>query len=67
MIRLEEMRMAAAFRNLIGECGWTREQAANLIAILREQSLAVLGGKLLLVLDGTRSLGPQREGDSFLF
>jgi hypothetical protein len=70
MVRLEEMEKVAAFRSSSGEFGWTREQAATVIAILREQSLAILGGELWLVLNGARGwtgLIPQQEGPDAVY
>jgi hypothetical protein len=70
MMLLEEMEKAAAFRSSNGECGWTREQTADVIAILRDRSLAILGGELWLVLSGSRSwsgLIPQREGSDAVY
>ena len=67
---LEEMEKVAAFRSSNGECGWTREQTIDVIAILRKQSLAILGGELWLVLDGSRSwigLIPQRVGPDAVY
>jgi hypothetical protein len=34
MMLLEEMEKVAAFRSSNGECGWTREQIIDVIAIL---------------------------------
>jgi len=70
MMHLEDMEKVAAFRSSNGECGWTREQAVKVVAILRGQSLAVLGGELWLVLDGAHSwsgLIPQREGSDAVY
>jgi hypothetical protein len=69
-MRLEDIQRVAAFRASNGECGWTREQGLNVIAILRNQLLAILGGELWMVLNGSSNwtgLIPQREGPDAVY
>jgi hypothetical protein len=53
-----------AFRADNGEFGWTREQIPQVVNILRSQELAILGGELWWVKDGSTGwdLIPQRDG-----
>jgi hypothetical protein len=53
-----------AFRADNGEFGWTRAQIPQLVNILRSQQLAILGGELWWVKDGSArcDLIPQRDG-----
>lgn len=49
-----------------GELGWSREDAHEVIRILADSGLAILGGELWFVPDGERrwtGLIPQREGE----
>jgi hypothetical protein len=69
-MRLEEMENISPFRSPNGECGWTRDQALTVIALLRNRSLAILGGELWVVLNGSRdwsSLIPQRQGPDAIY
>lgn len=60
----EEIRKAA-FKATNGEFGWTRAQVPEVVRILREQRLAILGGEVWWVLDGARAWNgsiPQHQG-----
>jgi hypothetical protein len=55
----------SAFRAANGEYGWTAKQAREVVEILRARDLAVLGGELWWVPEGSATwVGsiPQREG-----
>ena len=65
MTMLPEELTTDTFRAQNGEFGWRREQVPAVVAALREQMQAVLGGELWWVLDGEDSWSgfiPQREG-----
>jgi hypothetical protein len=53
-----------AFRAANGEFGWTRAQIPQVVDILRSQELAILGGELWWVSDGSTGwdLIPQLDG-----
>jgi hypothetical protein len=53
-----------AFRAHNGEFGWTRSQIPQVVNTLRSQKMAILGGELWWVKDGSTSwdLIPQRDG-----
>jgi hypothetical protein len=53
-----------AFRADNGEYGWTREQIPQVVNILRSQGLAILGGELWWVREGSTAwdLIPQEDG-----
>jgi hypothetical protein len=53
-----------AFRADNGEYGWTREQIPQVVNILRSQGLAILGGELWWVREGSTAwdLIPQEGG-----
>lgn len=53
-----------AFRADNGEFGWTREQIPQVVNILRSQELAILGGELWWVKDGSPGweLIPPQDG-----
>ena len=58
------------FRAKNGEFGWRREQVPAVVAALREQTQAILGGELWWVLDGEHSWSgsiPQREGPDSVY
>lgn len=60
----EELKNAS-FRAVNGEYGWTRSQVPAVVEILRGRQLAILGGELWWVLEGSSSwkgLIPQRNG-----
>ena len=60
----------AAFRAVNGEYGWTRAQVAPVVEILRGKQLAILGGELWWVLDGSASWNgviPQRSGPDAVY
>ena len=43
---IPEHLASAGFRAINGEFGWTRAQALEVVAILSDRELAVLGGEL---------------------
>ena len=53
-----------AFRASNGEFGWTRAQIPVVVDVLRSNGIAILGGEVWWVGDGSRdwSLVPQRQG-----
>jgi len=58
------------FRAKNGEYGWRREQVPAVVAFLRQQMQAVLGGELWWVLDGEHTWSgsiPQREGPDSVY
>src|SRR4029078_2373838 len=65
----EELKNAA-FRAVNGEYGWTRSQVSPVVEILRGKQLAILGGELWWVLEGSDSwngLIPQRNGPDAVY
>jgi hypothetical protein len=65
MTMLPEDLTQGTFRAKNGEFGWSREQVPAVVAALRQQMQAILGGELWWVLDGSHSWSgfiPQCEG-----
>jgi hypothetical protein len=58
-----------AFRADNGEFGWTQEQIPQVVNILRSQELAILGGELWWVKEGSKvwHLIPQRDGQQAVY
>ena len=60
----------ASFRAVNGEYGWTRSQVPEVVEVLREKQLAILGGELWWVLEGSNAWSgviPQRNGPDAVF
>lgn len=65
-----EVLKNASFRAVNGEYGWTRSQVPEVVEILRGKQLAILGGELWWVLEGSNSwngLIPQRSGPDAVY
>src|SRR6266545_2836871 len=61
---------AEAFRASNGEFGWTRAQIPGVVAALRAQQLAILGGELWWVRDGAQTWTgaiPQQDGHDAVY
>lgn len=69
-IAIPEHLASAAFRAINGEFGWTGVRALEVVAILADRELAVLGGELWWVLDGAdgwKGLIPQQQGPDAVY
>jgi hypothetical protein len=66
----DEQLKSRSFRAVNGEYGWTRSQVPQVVEILREKQLAILGGELWWVLEGSNAwngLIPQRTGPDAVY